>query len=116
VFVAGEVDMVGGIGYNPARWPGGKKPRSLEIRLVVTDLAVLDYGGPNYQARVRSLHPGVTFEQARDNTGFPLLCGETIAVTPAPSAAALDLIRTRLDPHNLRAGVFKGNPRGDRGS
>jgi len=113
-FVAGEVDMVGGVGYNPARWPDGKKPFGFEIRLIVTELAVLDFTGPNYQMSVRSLHPGVTFEEVQDNTGFPLFRPTEIAVTPAPSAHTLQLIRERLDPHNLRAEVFKGNPPGER--
>jgi glutaconate CoA-transferase subunit B len=113
-FVAGEVDMVGGVGYNPARWPDGKKPRGFEIRLIVTELAVLDFSGPDYQMSVRSLHPGVTFEEVQDNTGFALYRPNEIAVTPAPSAQALQLIRERLDPHNLRADVFKGNPAGER--
>lgn len=113
-FVTGEVDMVGGIGYNPARWPDGKKPLGFEIRLIVTELAVLDFTGPNYQMSVRSLHPGVTFEAVQDNTSFPLHRPCEIAVTPAPSAQALQLIRERLDPHNLRAEVFKGNPSGER--
>ena len=115
-FVAGEVDMVGSVGYNPDRWPGGVKPEWLDIRLIVTDLAVLDFGGPGYQMRTRSLHPGVTFEQVQDKTGFVLYRPAQIPMTPAPGAEALKLIRERLDPHNLRAGVFTGNPPGDRRS
>jgi glutaconate CoA-transferase subunit B len=114
VFVAGEVDMVGGVGYNTARWPAGRKPASLDLRLIVTDLAVLDFNGPAHQIRVASLHPGVGFEQVQENTGFPLARSERIAVTPSPSAEQLDLIRRVLDPQELRAAVFKGNPPGDR--
>ena len=113
-FVAGEVDMVGGIGYNPARWPDGKQPPGFEIRLIGTELAVLDFTGPNHQMSVRSLHPGVTFDEVQDNTGFALFRPSEIAITPAPSAHTLQLIRERLDPHNLRAEVFKGNPSGER--
>ena len=32
----------------------------------------MDFGGPNKQVRVISLHPGVTLEQVRENTGFAL--------------------------------------------
>lgn len=113
-FVAGEVDMVAGAGYNPSRFPGGRLPLDLEIRLVVTDLAVLDFGGPEHRPRVRSLHPGVTFEQVQENTGFELLREASIPATAAPGEEALRLIRERLDPHNQRASVFKGNPPGDR--
>jgi glutaconate CoA-transferase subunit B len=106
-FVAGEVDMVCGAGYNPARWPGGRQPRWLDLRLIVTDLAVLDFGGPHHQIRVRHLHPGSTFEQLQDNTAFPLAGRETASPTPVPSAEQLRLIREVLDPHDLRASVFK---------
>ena len=114
VFVEGEVDMVGGVGYNRARWPSGQKPAGLDLRIIVTDLAVLDFEGPDRQIRVASLHPGIAFEQVQENTGFPLARPGMIATTQAPTAAELDLIRRVLDPQDLRATVFKGNPPGDR--
>ena len=40
VFVAGEVDIVGGVGYNPARWPAGASAAHVDLRLIVTDLCV----------------------------------------------------------------------------
>lgn len=106
-FVTGEVDMVCGAGYNPERWPGARPPRWLDLRLIVTDLAVLDFGGPGHQIRVRHLHPGCSFEQVQDNTGFPLARADTLCATPAPSVAQLRLIRAVLDPHDQRAAVFK---------
>ena len=113
VFVAGEVDVVGGVGYNPRRWPDGASPPAhLDLRLIVTDLCVLDFGGPRHAIRVRSLHPHVTLAQVREATGFPLQAEERPALTAAPSAEQLAIIR-RLDPHGLRAGVLKGNPPGD---
>jgi len=105
-FVAGEVDFVCGAGYNPERWMNGKKPIGLDLRLIVTDLAVLDFTGPGNSIRVKSLHPGVSFEKVQENTGFELM-GEDAPETEAPSAEALEVIRTRLDPHGLRASVFK---------
>lgn len=113
-FVGGEVDFVCGVGYNSARWPDGKKPVGLDLRLVVTDLAVLDFEGPDKAMRVRSLHPGVTFDEVQDKTGFSLVRPEILIETAAPSAEHLALIRDRLDPHNLRASLFKGDPVGDR--
>ncbi|MFW6092590.1 MAG: CoA-transferase subunit beta [Pseudomonadota bacterium] len=112
-FVSGEVDMVGGIGYNPARWPGGVRPRFLDLRLIVTNLAVMDFQGPDNGIRVRSLHPGVSLEQVRENTGFELAVADELAETPAPTAEQLEIL-DRLDPHDLRAGVFPDNPPGRR--
>lgn len=114
VFVSGEVDMVSGVGYNPARMKDGRSGRFVDLRLIVTDLAVLDFGGKDHAIRVRHLHPGVTFDQVQAATGFPLEGRDTATVTPAPTAAQLKLIREVLDPHDLRATVFKENPPGDR--
>ena len=113
-FVAGEVDMVGGCGYNPARWPGGRKPPFLDLRHIVTNLAVMDFQGPNHAIRVTSLHPGVSFDEVQENTGFELAAVPGLSATPAPTAAQLELIRERLDPHDLRAGAIPGNPPGAR--
>jgi glutaconate CoA-transferase, subunit B len=112
-FVPGEVDYVCSAGYNPQRYRNGAPPLKLELRLIVTDLAVMDFGGPQHAIRVRSLHPGVSFEQVQDNTGFPLLRPENIPVTTAPTAEQLAVIE-RLDPNQVRKSVFKGDPPGDR--
>src|ERR1700730_1245603 len=111
--VTGEVDFVCSAGYNPARWLGGKQPLGLDLRMILTDLAVLDFGGPDHAIRVRSLHPGISFEQVQENTGFALLRMDTIPTTPAPSAEQLAII-ARLDPKGVRKTVLKGDPPGDR--
>ena len=102
VFVAGEVDMVASIGYNPARLPRGYSFDEIDIRQIITNLCVMDFGGPDRQVRIVSLHPGVTAAQVQEATGFALCIPDTIAETPAPTAAELALL-ARLDPHNLRA-------------
>jgi len=113
-FVEGEVDFVCMAGYNPARYRGGKPPAGLDLRRIVTNLCVMDFGGPDHQVRVISLHPVVTFEEVQENTGFPLAkIADTIPETPAPTAEQLALI-ARIDPNNIRATVFKDNPPGNR--
>lgn len=109
--VAGEVDMVSGAGYNPDRYPGGKFPPGLDHRRILTNLCVMDFEGQNHAIRVRSLHPGVTFDEVQENTGFELLKAKSLGETPAPTSEQLEII-ARLDPHNLRASVFKDNPPG----
>ncbi|MFZ5747630.1 MAG: CoA-transferase subunit beta [Pseudomonadota bacterium] len=111
--VAGEVDYVCSAGYNPARWPGGRKPLGLDLRLIVTDLCVMDFGGPDHAIRLVSLHPGISVEQVRENTGFDVLVDGEPPLTPAPTEEALAVIR-RFDPHNIRATLLKGDPPGDR--
>ena len=113
VFVEGEVDMVSGVGYNPARWEPGMRQDFMAIRHIVTDLCVMDFEGPEHAIRVRSLHPGVSFDEVQEKTGFPLLKAPNLGETPHPTAEQLTLIR-RLDPHGLRAAQLKGNPPGMR--
>ncbi|MGD9598413.1 MAG: CoA-transferase subunit beta [Steroidobacteraceae bacterium] len=105
VFVAGEVDMVGSVGYNPARLARGWRLEDIDIRLIVTNLCVMDFGGPGRQVRVRSVHPGVTVAQVQEATGFPLHVPAKLATTAAPTAAQLAVI-ARLDPHGMRASVL----------
>jgi glutaconate CoA-transferase subunit B len=88
-------------------------PAGLDLRLIVSDLAVLDFQGPGHAIRVRSLHPGVTFDEVQDNTGFALARADAIATTPAPTAEQVALI-DQLDPMGVRKTVFKGDPPGDR--
>ena len=102
-----RVDMVSGAGYDPARWPPGVRRDFHDLRLVITNLAVLDFGGPAHAMRLRSLHPGATVEQVDAATSFSLLRAEDLHETPAPTAEQLHLIRTVLDPHDVRSTVFK---------
>jgi acyl CoA:acetate/3-ketoacid CoA transferase beta subunit len=97
VFV-GQVDMVSGVGYDRGAY---------ELRVVVTNLAVLDFGAVEsgtgeHTMRLRSVHPGVEVADVLAATGFPLAVPDEVPVTRAPTAAELDLIRTRLDPDGAR--------------
>jgi len=92
VFVE-HVDMVCGVGYDRG---------ARELRVVVTNLAVLDFGGPERTMRLRSVHPGVRVADVVAATGFPLAVPDQVPVTRAPAAAELELIRTRLDPAGAR--------------
>jgi glutaconate CoA-transferase subunit B len=113
VFMAGECDFVSSIGYNPARLPRGRSLDEVDIRLVVTDLCVMDFGGPDHQIRLVSLHPGITVEQVQENTGYDIHIPDEVPTTAAPSAEQL-LIIAEMDPHNQRAHQIKDNPPGDR--
>lgn len=105
VLVAGEVDMVSSVGYNPARLARGWSLDEIDIRYIFTNLCVMDFGGPQHQVRLVSLHPGVTAAQVQEATGFALHLPAHIAQTPAPTAEQMALL-ARLDPHNLRASAL----------
>jgi glutaconate CoA-transferase, subunit B len=112
-FIEGEVDVVASVGFSDKRWPEGVKKIEVDIGILVTNLCVMDFDGPNHAARVISLHPGVTFEEVASETGFPLILAEDARTTPAPTEEQLGIIR-KLDPTTIRASVIKGNPPGVR--
>jgi acyl CoA:acetate/3-ketoacid CoA transferase beta subunit len=91
VFVE-HVDMVCGVGYDRG---------ATDLRVVVTNLAVLDFGTPDHAMRLRSVHPGVEVADVLNETGFELVVPEDVAVSREPTAVELDLIR-RLDPDQAR--------------
>ena len=106
VFVAGEVDMVASVGYNPARLEKGWSLEEVaDIRFIFTNLCVMDFGGPDHQVRLVSLHPGVTAEQVQAATGFPVHVPAQVPTTADPTPEQLALL-AQLDPHNLRASVL----------
>jgi glutaconate CoA-transferase subunit B len=107
--VTGEVDFVCSAGYNPDRWPDGRRPLGLDLRRIVTNLCVLDFGGPGHAIRLISLHPGVTMDAVKDNCGFDIVVEGDPSETALPDAAAMAIIRA-LDPHNIRDTIIKGNP------
>jgi glutaconate CoA-transferase subunit B len=112
-FIEGEVDVVASVGFKKETWPANAEPDFVRIGIVVTDLCVLDFNGPEHAARVLSLHPGVTFEEVQEATGFPLMPAPEMGETATPTEEQLSIIR-RLDPHNIRASVIKDNPPGVR--
>jgi acyl CoA:acetate/3-ketoacid CoA transferase beta subunit len=101
VFVE-RVDMVSGIGHDRAAGLGAQAARFHELRVVVTNLAVLDFQTADHAMRLRSVHPGVTAGDVTAATGFPLAVPDDVPVTRLPTAQELALIRGQLDPAGLR--------------
>jgi acyl CoA:acetate/3-ketoacid CoA transferase beta subunit len=90
-----KVDVVCGVGYD-------RGVQSVDLRRVVTNLAVLDFGGLDHAMRLVSVHPGVSVDEVVANTGFDLVIDGDIAQTRTPAPAELRLIRTVIDPHQAR--------------
>ena len=67
---------------------------------VVTDLAIMGFDEKTKSMKVEALHPGVTAEEVRDNTGFDILINENVGVTKAPSDEELSVLR-HLDPDRV---------------
>ena len=101
VFVP-RVDMVSGVGYDRAGAVGPDAAAFLDLRRVVTNLGVLDFGGPGHTMRLVSVHPGVTVDEVVAATGFALATDGTVPQTRLPTTAELALIREVIDPAGLR--------------
>lgn len=100
VFVE-QVDVVSGVGNDRAAKLGAGA-RFHEIRRVVSNLAVFDFDTADRSMRVASLHPGVTLDDVRAATCFPLAADADVATTRTPSDEELHIIRDFLDPAGLR--------------
>lgn len=65
----------------------------LRVRVVVTDLGVLEPNGAG-ELQLVSTHPGVSIEQACTATGWTLAVADSVTETVAPTPSELDALRT----------------------
>ncbi|MHA1228077.1 MAG: CoA-transferase subunit beta [Candidatus Hodarchaeales archaeon] len=97
-----KVDFVTGRGASP-EW---RRKVGLEgymgISVIVTDLCVIDFHTDDGQMRVRSIHETSSIEEVRDKTGFDIIIPEDVPTTPRPTEAELNLLRTKVDPLEVR--------------
>ncbi|MGW0809416.1 CoA-transferase subunit beta [Nonomuraea sp. NPDC002799] len=91
VFVR-EVDMVSGIGTDRGAY---------DLRRVVTNLAVLDFGAPGGAMRLVSVHPGVSVAEVVAATGFDLDVPADVPLTREPGGDELRVLDL-LDPGRTR--------------
>ena len=76
---------------------------------MVTTLGILGFDPVRKRMRLDAVHPGVTVEQVRDNTGFELLLASQVATTTPPTDDELTMLRA-LDPERRFLGGEGGNP------
>jgi acyl CoA:acetate/3-ketoacid CoA transferase beta subunit len=106
VFVE-KVDVVSGLGYDRAAALSPESSRFHEIRRVVSNLCVVDFGGPDHAMRLVSVHSGVSVDDVKAATGFELVI-EDVAETRAPTDAELQILREQLDPNGVGSKEVKG--------
>src|SRR6202011_501625 len=73
-------DPSGVQGASPAR-----QQSAVDLRVVVTNLAILDFQTPDHAMRLRSVHPGVEVSDVVKETGFELVVPDEVAVSREPS-------------------------------
>jgi acyl CoA:acetate/3-ketoacid CoA transferase beta subunit len=101
VFVE-RVDVVTGVGWDRAEAAGRAATEFYDLRRVVTNLAVLDFGGPGHRMRLLSVHPGVALDDVVAATGFELAMADPVEESRQPTPEELRLIRDVIDPDGLR--------------
>ena len=70
-------------------------------RYVVTPLCVMDFEDGTKRMRLKSLHPGVSVDDVKKNTGFELVIPATVPTTEPPTAGQLHVLRTRIDAQGV---------------
>jgi glutaconate CoA-transferase, subunit B len=72
---------------------------------VITTLGVLSFDSESLEMVLTALHPGVSLEEVKANTGWPLRIAADLKRTPAPTGSELKHLR-RFDPQ----GYWTGDP------
>jgi len=89
-----KLDFVTTLGHGPT----GRERRQLGIPtagpvLLVTDLGILESEPESHEFVVTALHPGVTCQQVRQNTGWNVRFGAEVRETEPPRAGELGALR-----------------------
>ncbi len=87
---------LGGAGEREANGLRGAGP----VR-VITNLAILGFDDATKRMRLESLHPGVSLDEVKENTGFDLLLPDEAPTTVGPSAEDVRLLREVIDPSGV---------------
>lgn len=94
-----EVDFVTTPGYltGPGAREAAGLPRGTGPMAVVSTLALMDYDPETCRMRLKAVHPGVSIEEVKANTGFDLLIPEQVSVNEPPNDEELRLLREEID-------------------
>jgi glutaconate CoA-transferase subunit B len=97
-----KVDYITGPGYIDG--PGARERAGLRWGgpcLCVTNLAVLGFDEKTKRMKLESVHPGVSVDRVKENTGFELITPDQVPETDPPTVEQIDLIRTKIDPQAI---------------
>lgn len=93
-FITSPGFLAGGTSRRDAGLPAGGMFR------VVTDLAILGFDEQSKRMKALTLHPGVSAQQVRENTGFAIEIDRGAGITEPPTKDELRVLR-ELDPERL---------------
>jgi len=63
----------------------------------ITPLCIFDFADDSRRMRLKSIHPGVTVDMVKGQTGFEPLIPSSVPTTAGPTAEELHVLRTRVD-------------------
>ena len=89
-----EIDFLTSMGHGRT----GTERKSLGLKtkgpvLLVTDLCMMAPDPSSSEFTVASLHPGVTHDQVRANTGWDIRFADSVTETPSPNPLELETLR-----------------------
>jgi glutaconate CoA-transferase subunit B len=90
-----RLDFVTTVGYGDG--PGARERYGLTgrgVTAVITDLCILEPDAATCELTLTALHPGVSAEDVRGATGWPLRVAEHVEVGAPPSAEELGVLRS----------------------
>ncbi len=96
-----------GLAGDEERRRAGLQPGHVRL---LTNLGIFELDRDAGRFLLVSIHPGVSLEHIRQQTGGELLVQEPVPLTPMPSAEYLMLIRQEIDPFGLRRLEFTSGP------
>ncbi len=104
--VVKKVDHLTAYGFGT----GGNDRERMKFRgggptMVISPLALMDFCETTRRLRLKSIHPGVSLEQVRDETAADMIIPENVPFTPEPTATELMLLRNEVD----REGVLRNS-------
>jgi glutaconate CoA-transferase subunit B len=103
----GKLDFLTSLGHGPT----GRERHALGLKtqgpaLIVTDLCTMRPHPETNEFEVATMHPGVTREQIREKTGWPIQFREAVQETPPPTMEELwalrDLMQRTAVAHGVR--------------
>jgi glutaconate CoA-transferase subunit B len=60
-------------------------------------MGIFEFDQITKKAILTSIHPGISLEQVKENTGFKLIISDNLKITEPPSKEELEVLR-ELDP------------------
>jgi glutaconate CoA-transferase, subunit B len=85
-------------GHRPKDWLGAGPT------VAVTGLGVYRFDEATGEMELTSMHPGVSLDEIRRNTGWEMRVASDVSETPPPTDEELRLIREQLDPRGAYTG------------